>query len=442
MRLIRSPGTATNYKPLNFYNVLQKRQFLVNNTGGKLWGYLYVPEGVSNIALFTHAHGVGRRGGTEAGVEAMLGESPLELLAEGENFIFDHPITKEKWGFAILCLQDPSWSPSDTKMHYAILNDVLKAFPSINQNAIFVGGLSAGGDSTLDSITNPATLGLYAAAAPMSPASTGNMQYLAQTVAAGIRAWGFSGNQDGGYTQNMVTFDAAMNERKAGTCRTQIYDGGHGNWVQFFRRTYRDNDWGNPNGGDGKMNLWEFLLCCMKGSSWVPPPPPSTGVVASLVLPSATLQADGSYLVTTDSVAVDASASENVTSAWDGYHWGLQIIEPGTWNAGWAKATGDEGGAYGPAKRTLIGLKDGLYGVSVTVKSLVNGKTATKAITMRVKIGVVTQVEPTVMAYDPVDNKIYFSDLTTTGLQSARIDISKREVSLISTSGKLYKIAL
>jgi hypothetical protein len=348
----------------------KKQQFPVSATS-KLWGILYLPEGYGSNPAVTYPimvfnHGVGEAGSTEAAAEALYSHGPLGFAKAGHRMEFTNPATGTSHRYILLALQAPSWSPSEAQIAYCLNNEIFPKY-QVDRNRVIITGLSAGGDITLKAITATNIANLFTAAVPMSPASVGNTQNIGVTVSAGIRVWGFSGNNDGGFTQNMNTFAAKLNAVAPGTARVFVYLGGHGGWSTYYDPAYKSNLWG------GSMSIYEFGLAAARGSTWIPAPPPSTAVKAMFNIN------DGDTLRAA-TVEVDASASENVRPDWEGYFWGIKPVQGGSWG------TQVAGGAYGGPKRNIINLADGIYSFSLTVKSI-TGQTDTRAINFVVKLG-------------------------------------------------------
>jgi len=328
---------------------------------------------------------VGEAGSSEASAEALYSHGPLGFAKAGHRMEFTDPATGKQHRYMLLALQAPSWSPSESQIAYCLSNEIFPKY-KVDRNRVIITGLSAGGDITLKAITATNIANLFTAAIPMSPASVGNTANIGVTVAAGIRVWGLSGNNDGGFTQNLNTFVAKLNAVAPGTGRSTIYLGAHGGWSTFYDPAYKSNLWG------GSMSLYEFGLASARGGTWVPAPPPSTAVKAMFNIN------DGDTLRAA-TVEVDASASENVRPDWEGYLWGIKPIQAGSWGAQVA------GGAYGGPKRNIVNLTDGVYSFSLTVKSI-SGQTDTRAINFVVKLGSTNPPPPPTKTITNVATKV------------------------------------
>lgn len=347
----------------------KKQQFPVSSST-KYWGVMYLPEGYENSTgtypIMVFCHGVGEAGGTEAGADALYSHGPLGFARAGHRMEFTNPADGKQYRYILLALQDPSWSPSAQEIAYCLKNEIFPKY-KVDKSRVIITGLSAGGASTLESITTTGSLELFTAAIPMSPASSGNTANIGATAAVGIRTWGFSGNNDGSFTSNLNAFSAKLNQTAAGTARSFIYLGGHGGWSTYYDPAYKSNLWG------GQMNIYEFGLASARGSTWIPAPAPSTTVKAAF-------NTEDNAVITTASFEVDGSASENVRTDWEGYLWGIKPIQGGSWGAT------PQGGAYGGPKKNIINLTNGTYELALTVKGI-NGQTNTRTINFVVNLG-------------------------------------------------------
>jgi hypothetical protein len=333
-------------------------------------GVLYLPDDYSTttdqLALLAWCHGRGEAG---TNTEGLYMHGPLGNARMGQKMEGISRADGSNVKFCIFAIQDINgWSPSPEQITYAIENDVLIKYPRINKKMIYITGFSAGGDSCLQAITKNATMGLYAAAIPMAPASTGNLANIQATANAGIYVMGFCGNQDEPYLSNLRSFESKLNGLVPGRCRTFIWSGGHGTGG-FYDPNYKNNLWGQL------MSLYDFLASAAKGSGWNPAAVPTTSLKAVLL--------PGDAVINTTSVVMDASTSQNVKTEggglypWDAFQWSVKPVIGNNWDVKWKVEGADIGGMYGPAKRTLINLRNGdIVQVTVTVKGI-DGKTST-----------------------------------------------------------------
>lgn len=347
-----------------------EQKFPVSTTSS-YWGKLYLPDDYSTTSeqhpLMVFCHGIGERGGTKDALAMLNSQGPFRYIYGGNKMEFNNPVDGKKHRFIVLALQDPDWSPSASEVGYCLLNHIFTNY-RINRSCVTITGLSAGGDSTLRIITQPGVLELFCAAVPMSSASSGNTNNIAATAMNKTWVWQFHGNQDTVCPlQNSLTFDAKLNAVAPGTCRTFVYTGGHGLWENYYNPAYKSDIWGKS------MNMYEFCLAAMKGGGFVPAAPPSTAVKAEFDIQ------EGAVINTT-SLMVDASASDNVRTDWQGYQWGLRPIKGGSWGAQ------PVGGAYGGPFKQFKDMTDGIYELSLTVMDNFN-KTNTTAINFTVALG-------------------------------------------------------
>jgi dienelactone hydrolase len=376
---VRSAKTSLLPKCLFFIiikhnTMFKERGFVVDASGKTQQGVLFVPDDIETnsepCALVAFNPGIGE----SKVVSTLYNIGPLAFAKAGNKMTFTDPETKKTVRFFILSMVDPGgWSPSHTAMAYAIRNDVLLKYPQIDKNMVYVTGLSAGGDVTLKGITDPATLGLWAAAVPMSPASVGFAQNADQTVKAGIRTLGFVGNQDGNFTNNLKQWDATLNAVEPGTARSTIYNGGHGGWNTFYDPNYKTTLWSATG-----MSIYEWMLAAKKGSRYAFAPVPDSSLKAVLL--------PGNITINSTSLLLDGSQSTGVvkngdgTFPWNAFQWGYNPVKGNNWGIQMG------GGAYGGAQRTMTGLKDGdVVLVSLTVMGI-DGKTATTTSTVTVSM--------------------------------------------------------
>lgn len=354
----------------------KKQQFPVS-ASTKLWGILYLPEGYPapgvTYPIMIFNHGVGEAGSSEQSAEALYAHGPLGFAKAGHRMEFTNPATGTQHRYILLALQAPSWSPSEAQVAYCLNNEIFPKY-QVDRTRVIITGLSAGGDVTLKGITTPSIAPIYTAAVPMSPASSGFTQNISATANAGIRVWGFSGNSDGDFTNNLNAFAGKLNGVAPGTARVFIYLGGHGGWSTYYDPAYKSNLWG------GSMNIYEFGLASARGGNWIPAPPPPTTVKAMFNMN------DGDT-VRVATFEVDGSASQNVRPDWEGYLWGIKPVQGGSWGAQVA------GGAYGGPKRNVINVTDGIYQFSLTVKGI-DGTTNTRTINFVAKLGGGTDPQP------------------------------------------------
>jgi predicted esterase len=367
----------------------KKQQFPVS-ASAKLWGVMYLPEGYGTDPSVTYpimifCHGVGEAGSSEAAAEALYSHGPLGFAKAGHRMEYTNPADGKQYRYILLALQAPAWSPSASQIAYCLNNEIFPKY-KIDRTRVIITGLSAGGDVTLNAITTTGIAPLFTAAIPMSPASSGNTQNIAVTVAAGIRSWGFSGNNDGGFTSNLNAFSAKLNQVAPGAARVFIYVGGHGGWSTFYDPVYKSNLWG------GSMNVYEFGLAASRGTTWVPAPPPSSAARAMFNMN------DGDT-VRASTFEIDGSASENVRTDWEGYLWGIKPVLGGSWGAQVA------GGAYGGPKRNVINITNGTYELSLTVKTA-TGQTNTRTINFIAVLGGTTPPPPATKTITNVATKI------------------------------------
>lgn len=235
-----------------------KRQFIVNAGNTREWGLVKLPSDFNTTnnkyPILFFCHGVGEVGSTEADVDKLLLQGPGFFVAnQNHPMEFVNPGDGKTYKFIVVSIQDPFWSLRAEHIKYVILNDSLLK-DRIDRNAIFVTGLSAGGQETIRAMLLDSSYAqLVAAIVPMSPAGGIPGNYNLVPI-YGNKAWTFSGVHDGTYTGNATRFTNSMNSASPGSARLTIYNGGHGGWNAFYDPVYRETFNGKT------MNMYEFLL--------------------------------------------------------------------------------------------------------------------------------------------------------------------------------------
>lgn len=264
----------------------------------KRWGLQHLPDDYYDnpelCAFLLYCHGIGEVGTGIEHVNSLYQHGPLGFAKNGDPFIFADITTGKKYRFILLAVQHDSFSLPASEIKYVIENYVFPNF-KVDKSAVFVTGLSAGGDSTLKAITSPGVLELISAAVPMSPASSGLTTNLTHTSAAGIRVWGITGDTDGSYTTNAKWFDESYKKIKPDGSTLYLYPGGHGGWSAYYDPAFRGRFNNNVD-----LNIYEWMLANRKGSVGVgqfkpiPPVPLYANAGADTSINTSTFKLDAS----------------------------------------------------------------------------------------------------------------------------------------------------
>lgn len=229
----------------------QTRQFTINQWGSKKWGLYKLPDATEKkYPVIIFMHGRGEAGTTESDLSKLLTHGVPYILSQGTALTFTNPLTGLQNSFISIALQDPYWSPDITEMMFIIDNDpVLKS--RIDQNGIFVTGLSAGGQMCINSILTIAEItNRIRAVVPMSAA--GGVNDANYPLGVGKPIWAFHGKQDTvcpyQITESFVSH--------LGGKWTQL-PLGHGGWNGVFTTSFKD--WVNGF----YVTIYEWLLMQM-----------------------------------------------------------------------------------------------------------------------------------------------------------------------------------
>lgn len=220
------------------------KQFVITEWGHKKWGKYCLPDDTTNkYPLIVFFHGLGETGSTQASLSKLNSHGTPYLLNQGTPLEFTSPKTGKKQRFISLALQDQYWSPDVSQVLYAIENDdILKN--RVDMSAIFLTGLSAGGQQILNGVTTSAVISnKIKGIVPMSSAAWSNISNA--NLWKGKPTWAFHGLQDT-VAAYQVTQGFINN---CGGKWTKLPTG-HGNWNSVYSPSYKE---------DG-MNIYEWML--------------------------------------------------------------------------------------------------------------------------------------------------------------------------------------
>jgi len=242
----------------------QAMQFDIGG-GTKVWGLLYVPPAdpaypTEKFPLVIFNHGSGEIGTTQADLTKIIKWGPPWLISTGNKMEFIDPRTGVKRRFMSIALQASSWSPRISWIKNVLHNFLFNPPYNVDKDAVYVTGLSAGGDETLQYVTTDSYAQDIAATVPMSPAG-GPFTNPIVPAALGIRSWGFAGTAgDNPYLGTLTDFTNTYNAAMPGYARMTTYNCGHGCWNDHYNPSYREVI-------DGKsMNIYEWMLYYAKSS--------------------------------------------------------------------------------------------------------------------------------------------------------------------------------
>jgi hypothetical protein len=220
--------------------------------GATVKAWLYLPADYATSTrkypVVFYYHGLGEAGNNPYSV---LTQGLPKLISEGmrpDNVV--NPVDGQPYSFIVLSAQHWSWSPNPLWLPYQL--EWLKQNYRIDTNRVYVTGLSAGGQQSYGTASQYDHVSkLIAAAVPMSPAQVWpyNPTLVGQYK---IKTWFFSGNSDGGYTQNAINYNNDCNSQLPSSSRLNIYSGGHCCWT-----TYYNTNWRDPA---TNQSIWHWML--------------------------------------------------------------------------------------------------------------------------------------------------------------------------------------
>jgi len=331
----------------------------------------------SNAPLMVFLPGIGGKGkGTLTELQNVYNNEVPSQLKEGI----------EKYGFICVVVQsDSSYSLGEAKFARQYALDHMTVDPGRK----YLTGLSWGGGGTAgEPLVSLEDAKLFDAIAPiaMTWQDMGANQFKAKYITdAELPVWAFHNLRDNNAgtppAATVAYIDAinALNPRVKAT-KTMFWQpfDNHGGWGEAYNADKIPIDPQSQGLINPACNLYEWML--MNNNSTrlavpslttqpVPPMPSALNAVFNIT---------DKQTITISSFELDASASTGVKADWDGYLWG---VTPGT--GPWSFTL--QGGAYGGPKKTITGLKNGTYNITLTVKDKA-GNIAQKAITIIVAL--------------------------------------------------------
>lgn len=216
--------------------------------------------------LLLFLHGTGEAGTDPSKIYASASAGgPSYFIAQNkwpETFI--NKTTGESFQFIVVSPQSPSWSISASQLVYVIA-DVQKKYP-VNQSAIFLTGLSAGGGSVtqycgnlnVQPVTYPAMM------VPMSPViNDSDTAALSQKIVSNkIYTWAFGSDPAdlfGINAHHLINDIQAINKSMGDFTN---YSGGHCCWNRFYDPAYKDPTLG--------LSIYEKMVSLIPATKPVP----------------------------------------------------------------------------------------------------------------------------------------------------------------------------
>jgi predicted peptidase len=187
-------------------------KFPVDASGDSLFGLTWLPASYSTspakkYPLIIFLHGSGQAGTGQAGLSNLINAGLPQKIAAGLQPSAVSPIDSQTYEFIVVSPQDPSWTPTYSKLKY-ILPDVLSRY-RVDSSSVYLTGDIQGGDglfSTLGS-TDSNFIRRFAAAATANSIGVDGVNGLTDvqveahlrdaTKAYGVQVWTVAGELDG-----------------------------------------------------------------------------------------------------------------------------------------------------------------------------------------------------------------------------------------------------
>ncbi len=320
----------------------------------------YSQNSSKKYPLIIFLHGVGEFGnGSAAQLPKVKNNSGLAKLIDRGGFPTKFTVGGKDYSFIVIAPQ-LSGNTNYAQSVNDLIDYAIKHY-RVDQNRIYLTGLSSGGGMTYDFIATPKDAARIAAALPICAAFSSTQAKADNISAAKMPVWMTVNNRDAAsYPAN--TKDAISKlKAKYSTSTTPwitIFDkSGHDAWTKTYDPTFKQNGY----------NVYEWMLLHAKNISSAP--------VVVTNPPTAKVNANQTITLPTSSVTIDASASTAASGA---------TITKYEWTKVPTSAIGTIA-TPGAAKTTVTGLTTAgtyVYQVKVTDN---NGKTATAQVTITVK---------------------------------------------------------
>lgn len=228
------------------------RLFVIDQYNNTLPGVLTMPHDYytnpDSCVLIVFNHGTGQSGtgsvsslGYVSNASGVYANGSLAYWGAKQDLIYTHPINGKSFRFMTLSLQGISgWCARTPDIKYVLENDILKNY-RVFRARIHITGLSAGAETTWESISDNTASYLFASAVPMSTPAPG-MGPITNIINNKIEVWAFHGSLDANLTDynNSVRLINQVNYQRPGTGRLTTYPSNHCCWATYSDPNYKE----------------------------------------------------------------------------------------------------------------------------------------------------------------------------------------------------------
>ena len=288
-----------------------------SNSGGY---YEYLPTGYNNSSqsypLIVFVHGIGELGsGSAADLPKLLNcwNALPRLIANGQ-FPATFNVGGQQQGFIVVSPQFKAW-PSAADLN-SVINYAVQTY-RVNQNRIYVTGLSMGGGATWDFAAAYPTRA--AAVVPICGATWPDLSKARAIASAKLPVWATHNESDPTVTSSYTKDWVSNIVNNGGNAKKTIFPtSGHDAWTKTYDPTYRENN----------LNIYEWMLQFQKGGSTPTPSPAPSPAPSPSPIPVATINLPGKVEAENYS-SMSGVQTENTSDAGGGKNVGW--IDNGDW---------------------------------------------------------------------------------------------------------------